>query len=153
MNLDIFDAMFPAKAGALVVDLERGQTLSSGTIDIALVATFDSLVLLDGVLVPLLPSKNAEVQRTEAFLLAFGLCLERALVKVLVEAEERRQNFKNTSAGRRPEGYVPMVLENFLQEWIVVLEGKYHPLLLAKANTVEDFTKALETKGRLGKWL
>ena len=151
--LNALEAIFPAKAGALVVDLEQGQTLSSGTIDVALVARFDSLVLLDGVLVPLLPSKETEPQRTESFLLAFGLCLERALVKVLAEAEEQLQNFGNTPASRRPEGYVPVVLETFLQDWIMVLQGNNHPLLLAKAQTVEDFVKALETKGRLGRWL
>lgn len=153
MNPEILEAIFPARAGALVVDLEQGQTLSSGTIDVSLVVKFDSLVLLDGVLVPLLPGKDTPPQRTEAFLLAFGLGLERVLAKVLAEAEEWRQNFKNTSAGRRPEGYVPVVLETFLQDWIVVLGGKNHPLLLAKASTVEDFVKALETKGRLGRWL
>jgi len=73
-------------------------------------------------------------ERVENYLLALGLTLER-----IFQAQD--------TSDKAYKAALPL-LASFEQGF-----GKNHPLLLAKAKTVEDFCRALETKGRLGRWL
>ncbi len=150
MNPDILAAVFPVTSEGLTLAVEKGQTISALTtaLDLRLVCwewddqakaktvweiyTQTTQLLPEDFSLPL-----AGGQRVENYLLALGLTLER-LFK-LYDAQ-------------------PWGVNSKINIWDAVQSlrfgfGNNHPLLLAKAKTVEDFTKALETKGRLGKWL
>ncbi len=144
MNPDILEAVFPVKSEWLTLALEPGQTLCEHTTQVELrlvcwefdteakVKTVGNIYQQD---VQLLPEDAVEPdpERVESYLLALGLTLERAFSKA------NANGFRSYTVG-----YAVLDAISF---------GWNHPLLLAKAETVEDFIKALETKGRLGKWL
>lgn len=145
MNPDIIEAVFPVASEWLALQLDGGQTLSSSTttLDLRLVCweetqgcrTVNAIYVQE---TRLLPEDEVEPnqERVENYLLALGLCLEQAF-----KLYDERPLHQHPSYAR---DLLAALASGF---------GKNHPLLLAKAETVEDFVKALETKGRLGRWL
>lgn len=143
----VLTAVFPVKSEWLTLSVESGQTICAQTtaLNLRLVvwewndeAKAKTVYAIYEQRTQLLPEDFglplAGGQRVENYLLALGLCLER-IFKALDTSDKAYRE--------------AMPLLSALEQGF----GKNHPLLLAKANTVEDFTKALETKGRLGRWL
>jgi len=141
----VLTAIFPLKSEWLTLDLEPGQTISALTteLDLRLVCweetqgcrTVNAIYVQKTQLLPEdfgLPLAGG--QRVENYLLALGLTLERV--------------FKAQDTSDKAYKAALPLLASFEQGF-----GNNHPLLLAKAKTVEDFCRALETKGRLGRWL
>lgn len=141
----VLTAVFPVKSEWLTLDLEPGQTISALTtaLELRLVCweetqgcrTVNAIYVQKTQLLPEdfgLPLAGG--LRVENYLLALGLCLER-IFKALDTSDKAYRE--------------AMPLLSALEQGF----GNNHPLLLAKARTVEDFVKALETKGRLGRWL
>jgi len=142
---DALEAVFPVESEFLYLDIHRGQTLSKNTtaLDLELRVskgygtgyTIDAIYLQEVALLPL-DAVEPDQERVENYLLALGLCLEHIF------------KLYDTQAVNHYTGYARGLLAALASGF-----GNNHPLLLAKAETVEDFIKALETKGRLGKWL
>ena len=148
MNPDIIEAIFPVKSEWVALQLDGPQAIepSTTTLDLRLVCwEWDDQAKARTVweiytqTTQLLPEDAVEPDstRVENYLLALGLTLEqvfRRYAMAVVPANGRINIWDAVQALR--SGF-----------------GNNHPLLLAKAQTVEDFVKALETKGRLGRWL
>ena len=145
MNPDIIEAIFPVASEWLALQLDGEQTISAltTTLDLRLVCwekkqgcrTVNAIYVQKTQLLPEdfgLPLAGG--LRVENYLLALGLCLER-----IFKAQDT-----SDKAFREAMPLLSALEQGF---------GNNHPLLLAKAQTVEDFVKALETKGRLGRWL
>jgi len=141
----VLTAILPLKSEWLTLDLEPGQTISAltTTLDLRLVCweetqgcrTVNAIYVQKTQLLPVSPLPLVFGQeRVENYLLALGLTLER-----IFQAQD--------TSDKAYKAALPL-LASFEQGF-----GKNHPLLLAKAKTVEDFCRALETKGRLGRWL
>ena len=141
----VLTTIFPVKSEWLTLDVESGQTISAltTTLDLRLVCwekkqgcrTVNAIYVQKTQLLPEdfgLPLAGG--LRVENYLLALGLCLER-----IFKAQDT-----SDKAFREAMPLLSALEQGF---------GNNHPLLLAKARTVEDFVKALETKGRLGRWL
>lgn len=145
MTPEILEAIFPVKSEWLTLAIEPGQTISAlaTSLELRLVCwewddqaqarTVNAIYQQE---TQLLPEDAVEhnQERVENYLLALGLTLEKVFAK-------------QDTFGQAREASLPLLL---------ALKYSFrgnHPLLLAKANTVEDFVKALETKGRLGRWL
>ena len=142
---DALEAIFPVESEFLYLDIHRGQTLSESTttldLELRVSKGYGTGYTIDGIYlqeVQLLPKDAIEPgqERVENYLLALGLCLEQAF-----KLYDERPLHQHPSYAR---GLLATLASGF---------GNNHPLLLAKAQTVEDFVKALETKGRLGRWL
>ena len=140
-------AIFPVASEWLALQLDGEQTISAltTTLDLRLVCwekkqgcrTVNAIYVQK---IQLLPEDFglplAGGLRVENYLLALGLTLEKVF-----KLYDERVLHQHPSYAR---GLLATLASGF---------GNNHPLLLAKAQTVEDFVKALETKGRLGRWL